>query len=68
MGIFVSGDSTMCYNFFKSFSWHQALVCGMGNQKVESTEAQDLTLIERNYWSILEISSIQDVSSKALPG
>ena len=68
MGIFVSGNSTLCCNFLVPAEALEVLVCGMGNQKMESTEAKDLCLIERNYWNILGIPSIHNVFPKALPG
>jgi len=64
----MSGNSSIYCNFLVPAEALEVPVCGMGNRKMESTEAQDLSLIERNYWSILEISSIQEVSPKALPG
>lgn len=58
MGIFVSGNSSTCCTFLVPAEALEVLVCGMGNKKMESTEAQDLSLIERNCWSILGIPSI----------
>lgn len=40
MGIFVSGNSTMCCNFLVPAEALKVLVYGMGNQKIESMEAK----------------------------